>query len=87
MSRRRNFHENAVAESFRQPLKREQIRRKIYRSPAEASSDVFEYIETFYNPKRGMSQVKFEQRWAIVDSWLSTKSDAIPFHGIRKITC
>jgi putative transposase len=52
MSRSGNCHDNAVAESFFQHLKHERIRRKIYRSRAEARSDVFDYIETFYNPKR-----------------------------------
>lgn len=52
MSRRGNCHDNAVAESFFQLLKRERIKRKIYANRAEARSDIFEYIEMFYNPKR-----------------------------------
>jgi putative transposase len=68
MSRRGNCHDNAVAESFFNLLKRERIRRKVYRSRDEARQDVFDYIEMFYNPKRkhvrnGMlSPVEFEQR-------------------------
>ena len=66
MSRRGNCHDNAVAESFFNLLKREHIRCKIYRTRDEARQDVFEYIEMFYNPKRkhannGMlSPIKFE---------------------------
>ena len=68
MSRRGNCHDNAVAESFFQLLKRERIRRQIYVSREDASADVFNYIEMFYNPKRrhgtagDVSPVEFEKR-------------------------
>jgi len=68
MSRRGNCHDNAVAESFFQLLKRERIRRKTYATREDARADVFEYIEMFYNPKRkhtnnGMlSPVEFERQ-------------------------
>ena len=68
MSRRGNCHDNAVAESFFQLLKRERIRRRIYLTREAARQDVFDYIEMFYNPKRkhtnnGMlSPVDFEVR-------------------------
>ena len=68
MSRRGNCHDNAVAESFFNLLKRERIRRRAYKTRAEARQDVFDYIEMFYNPKRkhgrnGMlSPVEFEQQ-------------------------
>ena len=52
MSRRGNCHDNAVAESFFQLLKRERIRRQIYPTRQDARGDVFNYIEMFYNPKR-----------------------------------
>ncbi len=70
-SRRGNCHDNAVAESFFNLLKRERIRRKVYRSRDEARQDVFDYIEMFYNRKRkhvrnGMlSPVKFEKQQKI----------------------
>jgi|TARA_R110000803_G_scaffold148057_6_gene213513 putative transposase len=41
-----------VAESFFNLLKRERIRRRTYKTRAEARYDVFDYIEMFYNPKR-----------------------------------
>ena len=69
MSRRGNCHDNAVAESFFQLLKRERIRRKTYRDREEARRDVFNYIEMFYNPKRrhgyanGVSPVEFENQY------------------------
>jgi hypothetical protein len=52
MSRRGNCHDNAVAESFFQLLKRERIKKKIYGTREEAGSDIFDYIEMFYNSKR-----------------------------------
>ena len=52
MSRRGNCHDNAVAESFFNLLKRERIRRRVYKTRADARRDIFDYIEMFYNPKR-----------------------------------
>lgn len=52
MSRRGNCHDNTVAESFFNLLKRERIRRRTYKTREDARSDVFDYIEIFYNPKR-----------------------------------
>ncbi|WP_139800057.1 IS3 family transposase, partial [Plesiomonas shigelloides] len=69
MSRRGNCHDNAVAESFFQLLKRERIKRKIYSTRDEARSDVFDYIEMFYNSKRKhgsnnlLSPVEYENRY------------------------
>lgn len=66
MSRRGNCYDNAVAESFFHLLKTERIRRKTYKTRADARQDVFDYIEMFYNPKRkhgnnGMlSPIEFE---------------------------
>jgi len=68
MSRRGNCHDNAVAESFFQLLKRERIKRKIYANRDEARADVFDYIELFYNTRRrhgsnnGLPPVKYEQQ-------------------------
>jgi putative transposase len=62
-----NCHDNAVAESFFNLLKRERVRRRTYKTRAEARQDVFDYIEMFYNPVRkhatnGMlSPVNFER--------------------------
>jgi len=57
MSRRGNCHDNAVAESFFQLLKREKIRRHVYATRDQARADVFNYIELFYNPKRRHSTI------------------------------
>ncbi|CAN0496590.1 unnamed protein product [Discosporangium mesarthrocarpum] len=52
MSRRGNCHDNAAAENSFSPLKRERIQHRTYKIREEASSNVFDYIEMFYNPKR-----------------------------------
>ena len=68
MSRRGNCHDNAVAESFFQLLKRERVKRKIYTTRAEARADIFDYIEVFYNHRRRhssnelLSPVEYEKR-------------------------
>ena len=70
MSRKGNCHDNAVAESFFQLLKRERIRRHVYPTHPAARADVFDYIEMFYNPKRRhgsigrVSPVVFKSRYA-----------------------
>ncbi|SON58449.1 putative transposase OrfB (plasmid) [Hartmannibacter diazotrophicus] len=48
MSRPGSCHDNAVAESFFNLLKRERIRRRTYRTRDEARQDVLDYIEMFY---------------------------------------
>ena len=69
MSRRGNCHDNAVAESFFQLLKRERVRRKIYADREEARRDIFDYIEMFYNPTRRhgyndrLSPANFEKQY------------------------
>ena len=69
MSRRGNCHDNAVAESFFQLLKRERIKRQVYSTREAAKSDVFNYIEMFYNSKRRhssnnqLSPVEYERQF------------------------
>ena len=68
MSRRGNAYDNAAVESFFASLKKERVRRRTYRTTAEARADVFDYIEAFYNRKRrhehlgAMSPVEFERK-------------------------
>ena len=67
MSRRGNCWDNAVAESFFSSLKKERIKRRIYKTRDMAKADVFDYIEMFYNQSRrhshigGVSPEAFEQ--------------------------
>ena len=67
MSRPGNCWDNAVVESFFSSLKKERIKRRIYASRQQAKSDVFDYIEGFYNRVRRhshldqLSPLAFEQ--------------------------
>ncbi|MGG1905404.1 IS3 family transposase [Enterobacter ludwigii] len=67
MSRRGNCWDNAVAESFFSSLKKERIRKRIYKTRDLARADIFDYIEVFYNRARrhshlgGVSPEAFEQ--------------------------
>ena len=63
-------YDNAVVESFFGVMKRERVNRVSYRTRADARSDVFEYIEVFYNRKRrhgylgNISPAAFE-KWTV----------------------
>ncbi|MBB5191832.1 putative transposase [Silvimonas terrae] len=57
MSRRGNCWDNAVAESFFSSLKKERIRKWVYKTRDLARSDVFDYIEAFYNRTRRHSRL------------------------------
>ena len=67
MSRRGNCWDNAVVESFFSSLKKERIKKRIYKTRDLARADVFDYIEVFYNRMRrhshlgGVSPEAFEQ--------------------------
>lgn len=66
MSRKGNCWDNAVAESFFGSLKKERIRKQIYKNRTLATADVADYIENFYNRTRrhshlgGLSPEQFE---------------------------
>jgi len=68
MSRRGNCWDNAVAESFFSSLKSEQIKNHIYPTRAQAKSEIFDYIEGFYNRVRRhkhlnqLSPLEFERQ-------------------------
>jgi putative transposase len=69
MSRRGNCHDNAVAESFFATFKKRVTKRKIYLTREDAKTEIFNFIEMFYNPiKRhshtgGVSPAKFEEQY------------------------
>jgi putative transposase len=52
MSGRGNCYDNAVVESFFGTLKTELVNHAVYRTRQEAMTDIFFYIEGFYNRKR-----------------------------------
>ena len=57
MSRRGNCYDNAPMESFFSTLKRERVHRRKYWSRAEATRDLDDYIENFYNLRRRHSEL------------------------------
>lgn len=57
MSRKGNCWDNAVAESFFSSLKKERIKKHIYKSRDLAIADISEYIESFYNRRRRHSHL------------------------------
>lgn len=67
MSRRGNCWDNAVVESFFSSLKKERIKKRVYKTRDLARADIFDYIEAFYNRTRrhshlgGISPEAFEK--------------------------
>jgi putative transposase len=57
MSRKGNCWDNAVVESFFSSLKKERIKKHIYRSRELALADIAEYIDDFYNRTRRHSHI------------------------------
>ena len=70
MSRRGNCYDNAAVESFFGTLKKEKIRRHIFKTREAARAELFEYIEVFYNRARrhqhlgNISPIAYEQQMA-----------------------
>ena len=65
MSRRGNCHDNAVAESFFNLLKRERIRRRVYKTREDSQQDVFYYIEMSTTLNANMLDTKCCHQWAV----------------------
>ena len=72
MSRRGNCYDNAAVESFFGSLKKEKIRRHIFKTREVARTEIFDYIEVFYNRARrhqhhgNISPAAYEQQMAKV---------------------
>jgi putative transposase len=60
MSRKGNCYDNAPMESFFGSLKTEWVHHRHYRTRAEAKTDIFEYIEVFYNRFRRHSALDYQ---------------------------
>jgi len=66
MSRKGNIWNNAVVESFFGSLKKERIKKHIYKTRELAQKELADYIDGFYNPTRrhrhlgGVSPEEFE---------------------------
>jgi len=68
MGSRGDCFDNAVAENFFATLKKELVNRRPWPTKAELRSEIFDYIEIFYNRRRRhrslgqLSPVQFEQQ-------------------------
>jgi transposase InsO family protein len=60
MSRKGNCYDNAAMESFWSTLKLELVYRRDFVSRREAQSQIFDYIECFYNRQRAHSALNFQ---------------------------
>lgn len=60
MSRTGNCWDNACVESFFGTLKRELVYHRHYATREEATQDIFEYIEVFYNQRRRHSTLAYD---------------------------
>ena len=77
MSRKGNCYDNAVIESFFGTLKSELVDRTTYRSRAEAETDIFFYIEGFYNRTRLHSTLGYKSPLAYEEAYLQQQSDLL----------
>ena len=59
MSRKGNCYDNATMESFWSTLKLELIYRRDFATRAQARTEIFDYIETFYNRQRAHSSLDY----------------------------
>ena len=71
MSRKGNCWDNAPMESWFASLKKEQVYLQRYKTREQARTDIFDYIEVFYNRVRRHSKINnqapesFEQQWCL----------------------
>lgn len=59
MSRKGNAWDNAVAESFFSNLKNELVHHRHFKTREQARSEIFDYIEIFYNRQRVHSTLRY----------------------------
>ena len=59
MSRKGNCYDNAAMESFWSTLKLELVYRRDFQTRAQAQSEIFDYIEVFYNRQRSHSALNY----------------------------
>jgi putative transposase len=69
MSRKGNCWDNAPAESFFNSLKNERVHGIRYSTRDEARTDLFDYIEVFYNRKRMHSTLGYVSPTKFLEAW------------------
>lgn len=75
MSRKGNCWDNAPSESWFNSLKNERVHGRRYTTRAEATADIFEYIEVFYNRKRRHSTLGYRSPTQFMKDWVSAQHD------------
>jgi putative transposase len=75
MSRKGNCWDNATSESFFNSLKNERVHGTRYRTHAEAKTDLFDYIEPFYNRKRQHSTLGYASPIRFMADWLRSQHE------------
>lgn len=75
MSRKGNCWDNAPSESWFNSLKNERVHGRRYATRAEATADIFEYIEVFYNRKRRHSTLGYRSPTQFLKDWISAQHD------------
>jgi putative transposase len=72
MSGKGNCYDNAVVESFFSSLKNELVHHRDYHTRDQARTDIFEYIEIFYNRRRLHQSLNYQTPMAYESMKLST---------------
>jgi len=75
MSRKGNCWDNAPTESFFNSLKNERVHGTRYRTRAAAETDLFDFIEPFYNRKRMHSTLGYASPVKFLERWISTQHE------------
>jgi len=75
MSRKGNCWDNAPTESFFNSLKNERVHGARYETRAEATADMFDYIEPFYNRKRRHSTLGYKSPVQFLRDWISAQRE------------
>jgi putative transposase len=74
MSRKGNCWDNAVAESFFATLKKELIRNRAFDTRSQTRSEIFEYVEVFYNRQRAHSLLSYATPQSFEDCFEKKKA-------------
>lgn len=76
MSRKGNCWDNAPSESFFNSLKNERVFAARYETRGAARTDIFQYIEIFYNRVRRHSSINGVSPMSFYATWLNQQSEA-----------
>ena len=75
MSRKGNCWDNAPTESFFNSLKNERVHGTRYATRDEAKTDLFDYIEPFYNRRRRHSTLGYKSPTQFMNDWISAQHE------------